>query len=200
MDLLNCSNMRNNIYCRRRDGVIIRVGHSDSDPVLQGNRRKSRPGAAVGLARRALDLLLSADSDSYTMWQRAATVTRCSTRYLSSVPPLAVTSTSYPRVPWFIDSSEEPLTQPASQKEALPLPPGVPAALQSLHAQLIQSPYLEPSKLLVRDPIPQPPGPPLPISTPRGRRKRGATYVGEGLLEPGGLWNWVVLAQARYYF
>ncbi len=126
------------------------------------------------------------------MWQHAAT--RCSVRYLSTL-----SSSLSSRVPWFIDSSEASLTQQtSSQKETLPpLPHGIPVALQTLHAQLAQSPYLEPSKLLVRDPVPQPTGPPLPMSTPRGRRKRGGTNVGEGILEPGGLWNWIVLAQVR---
>jgi hypothetical protein len=62
---------------------------------------------------------------------------------------------------------------------------------------MVQSPYLEPFQLLVREPIPQPPGPPLPISEPKGRRRRGRTYAGEGLLEPGGIWDWIVLAQVQ---
>jgi len=120
------------------------------------------------------------------------TTRRCSLRYLSS-------SSLSSRVPWFIDSSEASLTQQtSSQKGTLPpLPPGIPVTLQTLHAQLAQSPYLEPSKLLVRDPISQPAGPPLPLSAPRGRRKRGGTYFGEGLLDPGNLWNWIVLAQVK---
>jgi hypothetical protein len=120
------------------------------------------------------------------------TATRCTVRYLSS-------SSLSSRVPWFIDSSEASLAQQTSSQKGMlpPLPPGIPAALQTLHAQLAQSPYLEPSKLLVRDPIPQPAGPPLPISASKGRRKRGGTYPGEGLLEPGNLWNWIVLAQVR---
>ncbi len=128
---------------------------------------------------------------SMRMWQHATT--RCSVRCLSS--SLSLSS----RVPWFIDSSEASLTQQTSSQKGMlpPLPPGIPVALQTLHAQLAQSPYLEPSRLLVRDPIPQPAGPPLPMSTPRGRRKRGGTDSGEGLLEPGDLWNWIVLAQVR---
>jgi len=124
------------------------------------------------------------------MWQRAAA-------RFSSVASLATSSPS--RVPWFIDSSETSFTPKAFSPEQTPppLPPGVPAVLHDLHAQLVRSPYLEPSNLLVCHPIPQPPGPPLPISTPRGRRKRGATYSGEGLLEPGNLWNWIVLAQVK---
>ena len=120
------------------------------------------------------------------------TATRCSVRYLSS-------SSLSSRVPWFIDSSEASLAQQTSSQKGTPppLPPGIPVALQTLHAELAQSPYLEPSKLLVRDPIPQPAGPPLPISAPRGRRKRGGTFSGEGILEPGNLWNWIVLAQVR---
>ncbi|KAH9955612.1 hypothetical protein BC827DRAFT_1236078 [Russula dissimulans] len=121
------------------------------------------------------------------MWQHAA---RCSTRHLSSL---------HSRLPWFIDPSEASFApQTPSQRGTVPpLPSGVPIALRNLHAQLVQSPYLDPSKLLVRDPILQPPGPPLPISTPRGRRKRGGTLAGEGLLEPGNLWNWIVLAQVK---
>ncbi|KAI9456451.1 hypothetical protein F5148DRAFT_1277128 [Russula earlei] len=126
------------------------------------------------------------------MWQHATA--RCSRRYLSSAP-----SFSSPRVPWFVDSLEASLTQqlPAQRGTSPPLPPDVPLALKTLHAQLVQAPCLDPSKLLVRDPIPQPPGPPLPLSTPRGRRKRGGTYAGDGLLEPGNLWNWIVLAQVK---
>jgi hypothetical protein len=119
---------------------------------------------------------------------------RYSLRYLSSISP-SLSS----RVPWFVDSSEALLTQRASSQKGTqhPLPPGVPLALQILHAQLAQSPHLEPSKLLVRDPIPHPPGPPLPLSTPKGRRRRGSTYAGEGILEPGSIWNWIVLAEVQ---
>jgi len=129
------------------------------------------------------------------MWQHAAA--RCSTRYFSSGSSLF--SSLHPRVPWFIDYSETSFTPktPSPEVTTPPLPPGIPVALHQLHAQLVRSPYLEPSKLLVRAPIPQPPGPPLPKSTPKGRRKRGGTFAGEGLLEPGNLWNWIVLAQVR---
>jgi len=119
-------------------------------------------------------------------------------RYSSSISSPTLVSS---RVPWFIDSdpSEALLPQRTSfQKGTMhPLPLGVPPALRHLHAKMAQSPYLEPSQLLVREPIPQPPGPPLPISEPKGRRKRGRTYAGEGLLEPGGIWNWIVLAQVK---
>jgi hypothetical protein len=116
---------------------------------------------------------------------------------LSSVS--SINSSLYSRVPWFIESSEASLPQQTTSQKGThpPLPPGVPIALQQLHLQLVQSPYLEPSKLLVCNPILQPPGPPLPLSAARGRRKRGSTYAGEGLLEPGNLWNWIVLAQVK---
>ena len=132
----------------------------------------------------------SSHHTTMALWQWHAAA-RCSLRSLSTI------SSS---VPWFVDSSETLPTQSAApQRGTLPPlpPPGVPLALQSLHAQLVQSPYLDPSKLLVRNPIPQPPGPPLPISTPKGRRRRGSTYAGEGFLEPGGIWNWIVLAQVQ---
>ncbi|KAI0303550.1 hypothetical protein B0F90DRAFT_1620311, partial [Multifurca ochricompacta] len=108
-------------------------------------------------------------------------------------------SSSSSRVPWFIDSSETlPSQRPSIQTGMhLSLPHGIPLTLRNLHAQMIKSPYLEPSKLLVGDPIPQPPGPPLPAAKPKGRRKRGHTYPGEGFLEPGGIWNWIVLAQVK---
>ena len=144
-------------------------------------------------ALRALTAVTSPALLQHPMRMLQHTATRCSVRYLS-------TSSLSSRVPWFIDSSEASRTQQTSfQKGSLPpLPPGVPVTLQTLHAQLALSPYLEPSELLVRDPIPQPPGPPLPMSAPKGRRKRGGTDFGKDfLLQPGNLWNWIVLAQVR---
>jgi hypothetical protein len=154
-----------------------------------------------GIGHEIAELVeFTTSSCTLVMWQHATT--RCSTvstRYLSCSSTQYPSSSLSSRVPWFIDSSEPSLPQPTtSHKGTLhPLPLGIPVALQALHAQLVQSPYLEPSKLLIRDPIPQPTGPPLPMSTPRGRRKRGGTYAGEGLLEPGNLWNWIILAQVR---
>jgi hypothetical protein len=141
------------------------------------------------LCRRAL----RSENSTVPMWQHTAA--RCCRRHFSSASP--VTSSLHSRAPWFIDSSETSFTPKTSLGTPPPLPPGVPVVLHNLYSQLVRSPYLEPSKLLVRDPVPQPPGPPLPMSTPRGRRKRGSTYAGEGLLEPGGLWDWIVLAQVR---
>src|ERR1700761_1127232 len=126
------------------------------------------------------------------MWRHS--VVRCSSRPFSSL------HSSFPPphlVPWFIDPQETSPTQTAPPKTGTPppIPPGVPPALRNLYTELCQSPYLEPSALLVRDPIIRPPGPPLPVAIPKGRRKRGRTYAGEGFLEPGGIWNWILLAQ-----
>ncbi|KAG6334378.1 hypothetical protein ID866_4717 [Astraeus odoratus] len=107
-----------------------------------------------------------------------------------------------PPRPWFVD--EEPPT--LSPRHAPPhlapkvheLPPNIPDAVRQLYGKLSQSPLLEPSLLDVREPVMPPPGPPLPRRTPRGRRRRGGTYFGEGIQEQqGGIWSWVVTAQVR---
>ena len=140
---------------------------------------------------RPVILLLIIQSNS-SMWQHA--VVRRSTRPFST---LTSSLLSPHRVPWFADPQETTPTQRAPPQSGTPspLPPGVPPALRILHTQLWHSPYLEPSTLLVRDPIIRPPGPPLPVAIPKGRRKRGRTYAGEGFLEPGGIWSWILLAQ-----
>lgn len=130
---------------------------------------------------------------------------------LSTAPPpqqhLAASSR-----PWFVDPTEEASRLPSwkkrqglSHRKALPLPP-LPSAISEdspigkLHAALASSPHLEPGTLLVREPIPTAVGPPLPLVVPRGRRKRGRTYGGEGIPDPGvGIWNWVVIAQVRLH-
>ncbi|KAH9001550.1 hypothetical protein EDB92DRAFT_2051115 [Lactarius akahatsu] len=128
------------------------------------------------------------------MWRHG--VARCSSRTFSTLDSSLPTSH---RVPWFVDPQETLHTQRAPPQTATSpaIPPGAPPALQNLYTQLRQSPYLEPSALLVRDPINRPPGPPLPVTIPKGRRKRGRTYAGEGFLEPGGIWNWILLAQVK---
>ncbi|KAG5221675.1 Shr3 amino acid permease chaperone [Salix suchowensis] len=41
-------------------------------------------------------------------------------------------------------------------------------------------------------------GTPLPLRKPQGRRKRGGTNAGESAFDiPGGVWNWVILAQVK---
>lgn len=126
-----------------------------------------------------------------------------SKRYLSAGP-----SSSPAPIPWFIDPSDEhPPAHPISPSRLgttkpsaplAPIPQSVPptSIISRLHAALSTSPHLEPGTLLVRDSIPTELGPALPDSAPKGRKKRGRMYGGEGLPEgSGGIWSWVVLAQ-----
>ncbi|KAI0081377.1 hypothetical protein K474DRAFT_1587808 [Panus rudis PR-1116 ss-1] len=122
-------------------------------------------------------------------------------------------------VPWFVDPSEytpsssqttpqpstsqsQPLPAHSSLTPHPPLPTELPptSVLAQLYYTLTTSPHIEPGTLLVREPIPTALGPPLPPAAPKGRRKRGRTYFGEGIsegLETGGLWNWIMLAQVK---
>lgn len=109
------------------------------------------------------------------------------------------TTATTSRLPWFVDPT--PFVRQKAphlvQNGPAPLPEGTPATIQNLHAVLKTSPHLDQSELLVCEPIPTPPGPPLPDAMPKGRRKRGRTNAGEGVATgmAGGLWNWIVLAQ-----
>ncbi|KAG6879530.1 hypothetical protein C0992_001863 [Termitomyces sp. T32_za158] len=103
-------------------------------------------------------------------------------------------------LPWFVDEA------PVLPARARPLPvvPDVPAntpaVIRQLHTKLAQSPHLEPATLLVSESIARPAGPPLPLRAPQGRRRRGGTYAGESAYDvPGGVWSWVVTAQARRF-
>lgn len=135
------------------------------------------------------------------------------TRALSTPSSSSEPSSAFQhRQPWFVDDSEPIYATPRPQSTRnspafsplLPsLPPTIPDELKELHSALALSPHLEPSALVVRRPLPTPPGPPpLEEQLPKGRRKRGRTYVGEGVrvgngLLEGGIWSWVVLAQVR---
>jgi hypothetical protein len=128
-----------------------------------------------------------------------------------SAPPSPAVSSSpssdSPALPWFVDPAYTVRSAPPHLPArpitgtAPPIPADAPAAVRTLHAALLGSPYLEPAALLVTRPPPSPPGPPLPQAMPRGRRKRGGTELGEGVEgmrgvpESGGIWSWVVLAQ-----
>lgn len=103
-------------------------------------------------------------------------------------------------LPWFVDEAPA-LAARARPTPAVPdVPENTPAVIRQLHTQLARSPHLEPSTLLVSESIAHPPGPPLPFRPPQGRRKRGGTYAGESAYDvPGGIWNWVVTAQARHF-
>ncbi|KAI1788503.1 hypothetical protein LXA43DRAFT_641341 [Ganoderma leucocontextum] len=128
----------------------------------------------------------------------------------STAPSPTSYSVSSSALPWFMDPSDvEPTPSPYSRRVAVPqastrplapLPLELPSdhPIARLHAELKASPHLEPGTLLVRSPIPTATGPPLPPSMPKGRRKRGRTYVGEGVLDDmGGIWEWIVVAQVK---
>lgn len=113
--------------------------------------------------------------------------------------------------PWFLDpeDTEEPALHPLGEPsgrdipqpkraEVRPLPKGVPDALVHLHKQLLLSPLIEPSELLVREPISMPLGPVLPDRQHGARRKRGSRSIDLGTTLPlsgGGVWDWIVLVQ-----
>lgn len=132
-------------------------------------------------------------------------------RALSTTQSSELPSSQAP-TPWFVDDTK-PLyatphslpstTRPTSVLSPLlpQLPPSIPDEIKTLHSALARSAHLEPSSLLVSRPLPTPLGPPpLEDQLPRGKRKRGRTYVGEGVnagLLDGGIWSWIVIAQVR---
>ncbi|KAI0668515.1 hypothetical protein C8Q78DRAFT_1081373 [Trametes maxima] len=149
---------------------------------------------------------------------------RCSSRIYPqlarralSTPSTSATSTSPSSpthapspLPWFVDPSEEASTSsPYARRAAAPQAPTKPVAplpaslphdhpIVRLHSELKASPHLEPGTLLVCQPIPTAVGPPLPASMPKGRRRRGRTYVGEGVpQDTTGIWEWLVVAQVK---
>lgn len=116
--------------------------------------------------------------------------------------------------PWFLTDEDDvpPTTGHLTQQEpeqtnaslrpaAPPLPPSLPPHLLTLYAHLSQSPLLNVSSLVVRRP------PPLteddlaatniPFRRPQGRRRRGGTETGDGFTEPGGMWDWHVVAEVK---
>ena len=105
-------------------------------------------------------------------------------------------------VPWFIDKphiQQHPFTPKQSINPSIPH--HAPQIIKSLHSQLLLSPHLDTSALSVGPAVPPPPGPPLPKILPHGRRNRGGTFSGESAYDipDGGLWSWVVVAQASYF-
>ena len=114
-------------------------------------------------------------------------------------------SSSAAATPWFVDPEfvgrPRPPHIPGPSMGVKPLPLGLPALLVTLYGELSKSPLLEPGALEIRTPPPSAPGPPLPKTAPKGRRRRGGTDFGEGVPMPeGGLWKWVVIAQVRQSF
>jgi hypothetical protein len=113
----------------------------------------------------------------------------------------SITGATPPSTPWFIDT-EGPVqsitrhTPPHLAPKTHELPENLSVGIRQLFLHLSKSPLLEPSTLSVERPVAALPGPPLPRTLPKGRRKRGRTYSGEGLVEePGSIWEWVVTAQ-----
>ncbi|KAH9484326.1 hypothetical protein JR316_0003807 [Psilocybe cubensis] len=125
----------------------------------------------------------------------------------------ASTSSSFQAAgtPWFVDPTPEPSPRygqrplpPHVQLQhgasaLLPVPDDAPDVLKSLHSELAKSPHLDLAQLTVSPAILPPPGPPLPLRAPHGRRKRGGTYAGESAFDSmgGGIWDWVVIAQVK---
>ncbi|KAF4608412.1 hypothetical protein EYR40_000757 [Pleurotus pulmonarius] len=115
------------------------------------------------------------------------------------------TQRSLSTTPWFVDTEaflQRPppphLTENPLTTRPPPLPKDVPHTIKELHNQLASSPHLEPSTILVDRSLGRVMGPPLPLRKPQGRRQRGGTNAGESAFDiPGGLWNWVVLAQVK---
>ncbi|KAG9226367.1 hypothetical protein CCMSSC00406_0003246 [Pleurotus cornucopiae] len=115
------------------------------------------------------------------------------------------TQRSLSTTPWFVDTEaflQRPppphLTENPLTTRPPPLPKDVPHTIKELHSQLTSSPHLEPSTIVVDRSLGRVMGPPLPLRKPQGRRKRGGTNAGESAFDiPGGVWNWVVLAQVK---
>jgi hypothetical protein len=106
-------------------------------------------------------------------------------------------------LPWFVDKAADvpPRLHPIKPATAPPVPPDAPEVIKHLHSQLVKSPLLDKSHLLVTSAVLPEPGPPLPLRKPQGRRKTGGTYAGESDYEAvgGGIWNWVVMSQVRNF-
>ena len=113
------------------------------------------------------------------------------------------TASATGQLPWFVDPTPFVRQEVPHlvQNGPPPLPEDAPLVIKNLHAVLKTSPHLDQSELLVCEPVPTFPGPPLPDAMPKGRRRRGRTYAGDGVATGvvGGLWNWIVLAQVSLY-
>ena len=139
---------------------------------------------------------------------RTRTFATCARRFISTTPTAPQFARTSAPLPWFVDPSDSrytPQKRVPRARNLLPLAP-IPAAIPQdshiarLHAALATSPLLEPGTLVVTEPPQTAVGPPLPLVATKGRRKRGRTYSGEGIPDPGsGIWSWVVIAQVHTY-
>lgn len=104
-------------------------------------------------------------------------------------------------VPWFVDKAFHPPPHLHSEKPSItpPIPSDVPEVIKHLHSQLLKSPLLDKSHLVVSSALLPEHGPPLPLRKPQGRRNRGGTYAGESDYEAvsAGIWSWVVMSQVN---
>ena len=112
--------------------------------------------------------------------------------------------TTLPARPWFILDTPAMPREPLPDSGRAPLPPldeSIPDGhpLRTLQTHMRALPLLDASTVQIGRPLPLPQGPSLPQTIPRGRRRRGGTYAGEGLPLPGGgdMWDWVVLATVK---
>ncbi|KAJ3726158.1 hypothetical protein C8R42DRAFT_694827 [Lentinula raphanica] len=123
--------------------------------------------------------------------------------FLSAAPIRRPTALNFQRwlssTPWFVNREQHKESLHALRAATVPpTPEDTPKILQDLHSQLIQSPHLEQSKLLVSRAISRELGPFPPSRAPQGRRRRGGTYPGESAFDiPGSLWNWTVFAEVK---
>lgn len=112
-----------------------------------------------------------------------------------------------PVLPWFLEEEPVPHSFVARpnpphlrpKPDRPPVPENAPQPLKQLHAELSESPHLEQSTLVVSQPLAPPMGPALPLRMPQGRRRRGGTFAGVSSYDyPGGIWNWVIMAQVGH--
>lgn len=117
--------------------------------------------------------------------------------FLSTVKRPAIASVRWlSSTPWFVEQ-EAAIPHISHTYRAPPLPEDTPKVLRELHSQLIKSPHLEQSKLLVSRAVSRAMGPPPPLRAPQGRRKKGGVFALETAFDvPGSLWNWTVFAEA----
>ncbi|KAE9406336.1 hypothetical protein BT96DRAFT_954828 [Gymnopus androsaceus JB14] len=102
--------------------------------------------------------------------------------------------------PWFVeqDAATSPNPHISHTYRAPPLPEDAPKVLVDLHSQLIKSPHLEQSNLLVTRALSREMGPPPPLRAPHGRRRKGGTFAIETAFDiPGSLWSWTVFAEVK---
>ncbi|KAF8078002.1 hypothetical protein FPV67DRAFT_1463805 [Lyophyllum atratum] len=111
-------------------------------------------------------------------------------------------------LPWFVDQAPVPHTftarvqpphLPHRATNTPPLPENTPSTLRELHAQLAQSPHLESSTATCRRVNGSTSGATyFHVECPKVDGEEEERTAGESAYDiPGGLWNWVVVAQVK---